>query len=78
MTLQEIQAAVEAGQTVCWSNPGYRVIKDSLGQWLVKFLPNGHCWGLTHQDNVTVNGKPEEFFILQPQEPPPHGKQSQD
>jgi hypothetical protein len=63
MTLSEIKAAVEAGRTVCWHNSGYRVIKDNLGQWLIIFIPNQHCVGLTWRDGVTLNGKPEEFYI---------------
>ena len=63
MTLEEIKAAVEAGRKVYWSNKGYQVIKDKLGQWLVKYEPTGHCWGLTHTDEVTMNGRPEDFFM---------------
>lgn len=64
MTLAEIQAAVRAGQTVVWHNPGYRVIEDSIGQWLVQCTWNRHCWGLTWADGVTLNGKPEDFRVL--------------
>jgi hypothetical protein len=65
MTLQEIKAAVDAGHTVHWANEGYRVIKDSLGQYLIGWNVGGHdenYWGLTWQDGVTLNGKPEQFF----------------
>jgi hypothetical protein len=63
MTLEEIKSAVEAGKTVCWGNPGYTVLKDSIGQWLVRYVYNGYCFGLTHRDGVTMNGKPEDFFL---------------
>ena len=63
MNLEEIKAAVEAGKTVHWSNTLYVVIKDSIGQWLIKCTDNDHCVGLTHRDGVTMNGKPEEFFL---------------
>lgn len=63
MTLEEIKAAVNTGKTVCWSNYGYVVVHDQVGQWLIKFTPNNHCISLTHQDGVTMNGKPEDFFI---------------
>lgn len=63
MTVDEIKTAVEAGQKVYWCNPGYQVIKDSIGQFLIKFIPNGHCIGLTWQDGVTLNGEPDEFFV---------------
>ena len=36
MTLEEIIAAIDAGQTVHWANTGYRVHKDSLGQYLLR------------------------------------------
>lgn len=63
MTLAEIKAAVEAGKTVHWSNTGYVVTKDRLGQFLITFSSNGSTIGLTWADGVTMNGKPEEFFI---------------
>jgi hypothetical protein len=61
MNVGEIKAAVEAGHTVCWSNPSYEVVKDSIGQWLIKHA-NGHCIGLTWRDGVTLNGNEEDFF----------------
>lgn len=63
MTLDEIKTAIDAGQKVYWYNRGYEVKKDSLGQYLIKFIPNGHCIGLTHLDGVTLNGEPDEFFV---------------
>lgn len=63
MTLDEIKTAIDAGQKVYWYNRGYQVIKDSIGQYLIKFIPNGHCIGLTGQDGVTLNGEPDEFFV---------------
>ena len=64
MTLEEIKAAVEAGHVVHWHNSAYKVVKDNLGQWMVKCTDNGHCIGLTFSDGVTLNGKPEEFFMV--------------
>ena len=64
MTLEEIQRAVDCGKTVHWSNTAYRVIHDSIGQWLVKCDLNDHCIGLTHKDGVTMNGEPDEFFTV--------------
>jgi hypothetical protein len=63
MTLDEIKAAVERGETVHWANTGYRVIKDSIGQWLIICDHNQSCIGLTWMDGVTMNGKPEDFFV---------------
>lgn len=63
MTLEEIKSAVEAGKTVHWINLDYQVIKDSIGQWLIKCFSTGHCWGLTHTDGITMNEPAEEFFV---------------
>ena len=66
MTLDEIKRAVEAGKTVHWSNKGYTVIKDNIGQWLIAYNRGGtgECyWGLTHQDEVTMNSAEDEFFL---------------
>ena len=63
MNLHEIKRAVESGKTVHWASRGYRVIKDSAGQWLIKCDFNDTYIGLTWRDGVTVNGKPEQIFI---------------
>lgn len=63
MTLEDIKAAVDAGQTVHWSNTGYVVHKDRLGQYLITYLPNGSCIGLTVRGGHRLNGKEAEFFI---------------
>jgi hypothetical protein len=63
MTLQEIQTAVRSGQKVHWANDNYEVIEGSKNQWLIHSKCNDHYWGLTHTDNTTINGKPEDFYI---------------
>ena len=63
MTLDEIKAAVEEGHRVYWQDEGYEVIKDTLGQWFIQCLQDGHCIGLTWTDETTMNGKPEDFFL---------------
>lgn len=65
MTLAEIKGAVERGDTVHWSNTGYHVSKDRIGQWLIVYTHNGHtdAIGLTWTDGVTLNGEPAEFFV---------------
>ena len=65
MNAQEIKQLVDEGKTVCWSNQGYVVTKDSLGQYFIKFIPNGHVIGLTWLDGVTLNGAPEDFFVVE-------------
>ncbi|MFV1709744.1 hypothetical protein VWY03_00470 [Phaeobacter sp. JH20_09] len=63
MTLEDIKAAVDAGQTVHWANTGYVVHKDRLGQYLITYVPNGSCIGLTDRGGQRLNGKEAEFFI---------------
>lgn len=63
MTLDEIKNAVDAGSGVHWKTYGYRVIKDNIGQYLIQCVMNEDCIGLTHRDGVTLNGKPEDFFV---------------
>jgi hypothetical protein len=63
MILEEIKAAVDAGNCVHWNNAGYVVKRDRLGQYLITFARNGSAIGLTNQDGSRVNGQPEEFFI---------------
>ena len=66
MTLQEIKDVVRNGRKVHWSSKSYEVILHNFTsgeeQWLIKFIPNGHCIGLTWEDGVTMNGKEEDFF----------------
>jgi hypothetical protein len=63
MTLAQIKAAVDAGKTVHWANEGYVVNKDRNGDYLIVFTSNKSTIGLTWKDGVTMNGKPEEFFL---------------
>ncbi|WP_372615360.1 hypothetical protein [Aquicoccus sp.] len=65
MTLDDIKAAVDAGQTVHWANTGYVVHKDRLGQYLITHVPNGSCIGLTDRGGHRLNGKETEFFVAQ-------------
>jgi hypothetical protein len=61
MRLEQIKAAIEAGKKVFWKNNGYEVIKDSIGQYLIKCV-NGSCIGLTWTDGKTMNGNEEDFY----------------
>ncbi|MFV1805093.1 hypothetical protein [Phaeobacter sp. Ax4a-4a] len=65
MTLDDIKAAVDAGQTVHWANTSYIVHKDGLGQYLITYVPNGSCIGLTDRSGHRLNGKEAEFFVAQ-------------
>ena len=66
MTLDEIQTAVRAGQRVHWKNIGYTVgrwvRKNGTEQWLIVHA-SGNSTGLTRADGVTMNEKPEDFFV---------------
>jgi len=63
MTLDQIKTAVLAGKTVHWQNKGYIVQVANDNQWHILFTPNNHYIGLTWLDGVTMNGKPEQFYI---------------
>ena len=63
MTLQEIKRAIEKGQTVNYRNSGIEVQKTNAGQYHIVTLSNNYRIGLTWSNGITVNGKPEEFFI---------------
>nr|WP_306155584.1 hypothetical protein [Roseovarius sp. MMSF_3281] len=65
MTHEDIKAAVDAGETVHWANTGYVVHKDRLGQYLITYVPNGSCIGLTDRGGQRLNGEEAEFFIAQ-------------
>lgn len=66
MTLDEIKAAVDASKRVHWANEGYLVHKDSLGQYLITFEPNGSAVGLTDRASTTLNADSCLFFISRP------------
>jgi hypothetical protein len=63
MNIAEIKVAVDAGQNVRWSNDGYHVTRDTLGQYLITFQANQHCIGLTNRAGTRLNGQQDEFFI---------------
>jgi len=63
MNIAEIKTAVDAGQSVHWSNAGYVVRKDTLGQYLIIFEPNSSAIGLTDRSGCRLNGQEEDFFL---------------
>lgn len=66
MTLEQIKAAVLAGKTVHWSSEAYEVRHSAQsGKWIIVCLINNDVIGLTWLDGVTMNGKPEQFYIAQ-------------
>ena len=66
MNIAEIKSAVDAGHSVHWSNEGYRVHRDALGQYLITYLPNGNSTGLTDRSGTTLNGDEALFFVARP------------
>ena len=63
MDVQQIRTAIDEGKTVYWHHNGYQVIKDSIGQYLIKCHMNDHYIGLTHKDGITLNGEAKAFYI---------------
>jgi hypothetical protein len=63
MTAQQIKDAVLQGNKVFWNHSGYEVIEDDNNQWFIRYIPNGHCIGLTWQDGTTLNGNEQDFYI---------------
>lgn len=61
MNAQQIRDLVDSGKIVYCDTESYVVIKDSIGQYLIKCLDNDYCIGLTHRDNTTLNGT--YFFV---------------
>ena len=57
MNLQEIKSSLKNNQRVFWSNASYEVIKDNIGQYLIKCHLNNTFIGLTWLDGVTMNGE---------------------
>jgi hypothetical protein len=64
MKLNEIKEAVLAGKVVHWKNGAYRVVCDSIGQWLIVCPSTKGCWGLTWANGVTMNGDESDFFVV--------------
>lgn len=62
MTLEQIKGAVDLGLPVKWSNSGYDVVCDSLGQYLIRFNPTGYCFGLCNARGE-LNGDESQFYI---------------
>lgn len=65
MNLEQIKVAVDAGKFVYLSNPSYRIIKSRYGEYLIYRQINEYCIGLTWRDGVTLNGREEDFRILE-------------
>ena len=61
-TLEELKTALDNGVIVYHHNPLYKVKKDKIGQYLIICESTNYCIGLTHRDNITMNGNLEDFY----------------
>jgi len=62
----KIKIAMDDGYTVYWGKPSYVVEKScqGYGGYDIVCTFNNYRFGLTHRDNVTLNGKDEEFIFV--------------
>jgi hypothetical protein len=60
--LIKIRELVEKGVDVYSDSDIYIVIKDKLGQWMIKCIHNDYCIGLTNLSETKLNGT--EFFYI--------------
>ena len=66
MILKEIKQAIKDGKTVCYSKSPNDLIEDWGDQGLhIVCQSNRYAIGLTWKDGTTMNGKPEDFSILE-------------
>jgi len=56
-TIPEIKAAVDRGEIVYVASDSYKVIKDSIGQYLIKCGFNDYCIGLHGQEGTKYANK---------------------
>lgn len=62
LSLSDIETAIHNGYRVHWKNDNYLVLKDKIGQYLIKCLSNSHCVGLTRTDGSLVED-PKDFYL---------------
>ncbi|CAH7389565.1 hypothetical protein VCHA53O466_50022 [Vibrio chagasii] len=58
-----IKKAVDEGKAVFWASSNYKVIKDSIGQYLIHSQFNDNFTGLTYADEITLNGDISDFYM---------------
>jgi hypothetical protein len=63
MKLEQIKKSVDEGKLVFFKNPKYRVIKDDLGQYLIKFIPNNSVIGLTDKKGFLTQDE-KNFYTI--------------
>jgi len=63
MNIKQIKQAIDNGLDVYYKNFNYKVVKDTLGQYLIICKSNLSCIGLTWRDSEKLNGQEKDFFI---------------
>jgi hypothetical protein len=63
MDLEQIKQAIARGDKVHWMNSAYDVIKDDIGQYLIKCNINDSCVGLTWRDGITMGESEDDFYL---------------
>jgi len=61
-TAAKIKKLVDDGVQVYWANGNYEVIKDGLGQYLVKSHSNNYYMGLTDKKGNLLNTNQKYFY----------------
>lgn len=61
-TAAKIKKLVDDGVQVYWANWNYEVIKDDLGQYLVKSHSNNYYIGLTDKKGNLLNTNQDYFY----------------
>lgn len=64
IAINNIKNAVRNGHKVYWKNKSYQVILDCLGQFLIKYMPNNSCIGLTDWTGKKLNGEILDFHVV--------------
>lgn len=65
MTLAEIKKAVDEGKKVHWKNENYLVIKDSIGQYLLQYLPESGNYVGIETSTGELNESEDAFYIAE-------------
>jgi hypothetical protein len=65
MKIEEIKSRIDEGHRVVWHNDSYEVIKDNIGQYLIKCHFNDSYTGLHgRQTPPVLNGDEGDFYWL--------------
>ena len=68
MTLEEIKEAVNKNIEVYYKNSNYVVTRSGDEYFIMCLDGNAHTIGLTWADDLTMNGKEKDFFMMRSSE----------